>query len=248
MALEALASGTPVLASDAGGLPEALAGLGPGLVTPRGDEQALTSALVTALERPLVAAVTGSLPRARRALLAPGAGRAPRSRCTTACGPADLASAAGAWCTSDHCARLSGGELALLNIIAATDVEAHVILGEDGPLVRRLHDAGISVEVLPLPESARELRKEQVDVGRLGLLGPLRTALYIPRLARRLRALRPDLVHTNTLKSGLYGSHRRPARPGARDLAPARPPGRRLPAPARRGPDAAGDPHAARPP
>ena len=47
--LEALASGTPVLASDAGGLPEALAGLGPDLVTPRGDEQLLTSALVTAL-------------------------------------------------------------------------------------------------------------------------------------------------------------------------------------------------------
>ena len=37
--LEALASGTPVMASDAGGLPEALAGLGPGLVTPRGDER-----------------------------------------------------------------------------------------------------------------------------------------------------------------------------------------------------------------
>ena len=84
----------------------------------------------------------------------------------------------------DHCARLSGGEIALANIIAATDVDAHVILGEDGPLVRRLHDAGISVEVLPLPESARELRKDQVDVGRLGLLGPLRTALYVPRLAR----------------------------------------------------------------
>jgi glycosyltransferase involved in cell wall biosynthesis len=201
--LEALASGTPVVASDAGGLPEALAGLSPGLVTPRGDERALTSTLVTALGDPT------SLPSPERC-------RAHAERFSPQAlaehhdalyrGVMDPAPPRRRVVYVDHCARLSGGELALLNIIAATDVDAHVILGEDGPLVRRLHDAGISVEVLPLPESARELRKEQVDVGRLGMLGPLRTALYIPRLALRLRALQPDLVHTNTLKSGLYGS------------------------------------------
>ena len=32
------------------------------------------------------------------------------------------------------------------------------------------------------------------------------TAAYTFRLARRLRAIRPDLVHTNTLKAGIYGS------------------------------------------
>ena len=37
-------------------------------------------------------------------------------------------------------------------------------------------------------------------------MAPLWTAGYVPRLARRLRSLRPDIVHTNTLKSGIYGS------------------------------------------
>ena len=241
--LEALACGTPVLASDAGGLPEALAGLPGDLVTPRGDEEALSDRLAAALEDP------SSLPSPRNAvdhaerfsrqrlgeghrtlyseLVRPPAGR--RRRVVFL----------------DHCARLSGGELAMANIIDALDVEAHVILGEDGPLVRRLHDSGISVEVLPLPEAARELRSEQVDVGKLGFLGPLRTALYIPRLARRLRALQPDLVHTNSLKSGLYGSIAAPDGATAGGMAPPRPAGARLPAPSRCGAHAASDPRAA---
>jgi glycosyltransferase involved in cell wall biosynthesis len=38
------------------------------------------------------------------------------------------------------------------------------------------------------------------------LRGPAAASTYALRLAHRLRAVRPDLVHTNSLKSGLYGT------------------------------------------
>ena len=37
-------------------------------------------------------------------------------------------------------------------------------------------------------------------------MAAMRDLAYIARLALRLRALRPDLVHTNSLKAGVYGS------------------------------------------
>jgi glycosyltransferase involved in cell wall biosynthesis len=60
--------------------------------------------------------------------------------------------------------------------------------------------------VLPLSGSVRHLRKGEVDHRGLspGVAGA--TAAYVLRLAARLRQLRPDLVHTNSLKAGVYGS------------------------------------------
>jgi glycosyltransferase involved in cell wall biosynthesis len=105
----------------------------------------------------------------------------------------------------DHVARLSGGEIAILRLLPyLEDVNAHVILAEEGLLAERLQEAGISVEVLALDASARDLRKDAVGLGaspRAALL----VAVHAARLARRLRQLRPDVVHTNSLKSGVYG-------------------------------------------
>jgi hypothetical protein len=81
-----------------------------------------------------------------------------------------------------------------------------VILAEAGPLVERLRAGGISVEVLAMRERTRDLRKNRVRPGRLPVTAPIDTTAYIFRLARRLRTIRPDLVHTNTLKAGVYGS------------------------------------------
>lgn len=106
----------------------------------------------------------------------------------------------------DHCALLSGGELALLRLLPAlVGVEAHVILAEHGPLVDRLEALGVSVEVLAMAERARGLRRHEVGPGRAGGVGAGLTLAYTAKLARRLRRLRPDLVHTNSLKSALYG-------------------------------------------
>jgi glycosyltransferase involved in cell wall biosynthesis len=107
----------------------------------------------------------------------------------------------------DHVARLSGGEIALARALPALldRVDPHVILGEDGPLAERLRDSSISVEVIPMPASARNVRKDTVRLGALSVRSIAASARYVLRLRKRLRELRPDLVHTNSLKSALYG-------------------------------------------
>ena len=108
----------------------------------------------------------------------------------------------------DHCAQLSGAELALLRLlpVLAGEVEAHVILAEHGPLVGRLQACGVLTEVIPMAEAARGLPRERVHLARLPNAALLGSARYAATTANRLRRLRPDLVHTNSLKSGLYGS------------------------------------------
>jgi glycosyltransferase involved in cell wall biosynthesis len=101
---------------------------------------------------------------------------------------------------------MSGGELALLRLLPhLSNVEPHVILAEDGPLADALVAQGISVEVMPMAARARDARKATMRVGRVSPFAIAGSAMYTVRIARRLRALRPDLVHTNSLKAGVYG-------------------------------------------
>lgn len=108
----------------------------------------------------------------------------------------------------DHCAQLSGSELALLHLLPALadEVEAHVVLAEDGPLVDKLRAAGIRTEILPMAATSRGLARDRVQISRPPVAALLGAARYTTATARRLRGLRPDLVHANSLKSGLYGS------------------------------------------
>ena len=107
----------------------------------------------------------------------------------------------------DHVAQMSGGEIALLRLLPhLTAVEPHVILAEDGPLVSALRQAGVSTEVLPMADRARDVRKGAMTPRGIRVGAIFATITYIVRLASRLRRLRPDLVHTNSLKAGVYGS------------------------------------------
>jgi glycosyltransferase involved in cell wall biosynthesis len=107
----------------------------------------------------------------------------------------------------DHVATLSGAELTLSRLIAALpNVDAHVILGEDGALRGVLEQAGAAVEILPLDERARDIRRAQLGLHRTTIRATWLTARYTWQLARRLRELDPDVVHTNSLKSGYYGA------------------------------------------
>ncbi len=200
--LEAAACGTPSIVSDAGGLPEAIAGLDRSLIVPAGDAGALGARLLAASRGELPArAATRTYaeqfdwPRVaerHRALYRRlrDVGRDERLRVVYL----------------DHVARLSGGEIALLRVLPhLTGVNAHVILAEEGPLADRLGEAGVSVEVLAIPAAARDVRKDTVGAAGASPLATLQTLAYVARLAVRLRRLRPDLVHSNSLKSGLYG-------------------------------------------
>ena len=42
----------------------------------------------------------------------------------------------------------------MLRLLPALDVDAHVIVGEDGPLVQRLKDVGVTVEVMEMAVGA----------------------------------------------------------------------------------------------
>lgn len=108
----------------------------------------------------------------------------------------------------DHCAQPSGAQLAMVRLLDALgdEVDAHVVLAEDGPLVQRLRDAGRTVEVLELDRAAQEFRGQRLGRLAVGPRAAIATAVYTVRLARRLRRLRPDLVHTNSLKAAFYGS------------------------------------------
>jgi glycosyltransferase involved in cell wall biosynthesis len=106
-----------------------------------------------------------------------------------------------------HAARLSGAELGLARLLPALDgVSAHVVLAEDGPLVERLAEAGASVEVLGLHASTRALPRERVRPAVGAAAAAADTVAHAVRLARRLRTLRPDVVHANSLKALVYGS------------------------------------------
>lgn len=202
--LESLACGTPVIVSDIDGLADVPAQLDPTSVVPPGDHRALVARLRSALDgtRPLQDsqrcrrfaetmgwdAVSDRHRRLYRQVLASETDPAVRV------------------VYLDHVADMSGGELALLRLLPALkEVDVHVILAEDGRLVARLLRAGQSVEVLPMGDQARQLRRSRVRPGRLPVSAMVESLVHIVRLTRRLRTLQPDLVHTNSLKSALYG-------------------------------------------
>ena len=201
--LEAAACGTPSIVSAVGGLPEAMAGLDASLAVPPGNAAALAARLR--------ASARGELPSrnatrsyAERFSWPQLAERHLELYRRLVAGRRDERLRV---VYLDHVARMSGGEIAMLRLLPHLGgVHAHVILGEDGPLAERLQRAGISVEVLPFPAATRDLRRDAVRPGGASPRAALDTLVYAARLARRLRQLRPDLVHTNSLKSGIYGA------------------------------------------
>jgi glycosyltransferase involved in cell wall biosynthesis len=106
-----------------------------------------------------------------------------------------------------HVARLSGGEVQLARVLPAlgSAVTLRVVLAEDGPLVEELRRCGVSAEVVPMSPRARRLSRLALGGTKLPF-GAVRDAVvYSLVLSRRLREIRPDVVHTATLKAALYG-------------------------------------------
>lgn len=204
--LESLAVGTPVVASNVDGLRDAMEGLPNAVVVPPGDAPALRSAIE--------GVISGAIPRPSLhecRTFAEGHSWARVAERHQVLYEQVLSGSIGSArprvVIVGHTAALSGGELALARLAPSLSdhAEIHVILAEDGPLRDRLESEGISVEILSLSERARAMRKDSVTRRGLSAVVAIDTARYVWKLRRRLRSLRPDIVHTNTLKAALYG-------------------------------------------
>ena len=108
----------------------------------------------------------------------------------------------------DHIASMSGGEIALLNLVRHLDrriVEPIVLLGDEGPLAQKLRVIA-EVHILPMQAGLSRARKDALGVRSLLQAGALWNAIrYVWRVAAFIRSHRIDLVHTNSLKADLLG-------------------------------------------
>jgi glycosyltransferase involved in cell wall biosynthesis len=114
--------------------------------------------------------------------------------------------------------RLGGAETSLRELLASVRAaepawELWLILGEDGPLANIARELGVQVLVMPFPPALARLG----DSGRwAAVLGSLRASVaagkYARRLARCLRGIQPDIIHTNGFKMHLLGAWIRPRR------------------------------------
>ncbi len=107
-------------------------------------------------------------------------------------------------------AALGGSERSLLDLVLALrdarpDIESRLLLFEDGELANVATEAGIHVDVEPLPAALRELGEAKRG-GALPRGGDLLRALakaptFALALRRRVREAAPDIVHTNGMKA-----------------------------------------------
>ncbi len=109
----------------------------------------------------------------------------------------------------DHTAKMSGGEIALLNMIRALDKERFtpiVVLFADGELARELKASNVDVHILPLSKQLLDTRKDSLGVGSLVKLASVVDFVRsIKYLIPVIKSIKPSIVHTNSLKSDFVG-------------------------------------------
>jgi glycosyltransferase involved in cell wall biosynthesis len=118
------------------------------------------------------------------------------------------------------CGQLGGAETSLLELLAsvraaAPSWELWLVLGEDGPVADQARRRGVQVVVAPFPAALARLGdagiRPSATLGRL-LTAAAGAARYTRRLARILKSLEPDIVHSNGFKTHLLGAWARPWR------------------------------------
>lgn len=109
----------------------------------------------------------------------------------------------------DHTAQLGGGELSLLDLLEGLNRSLYrpiVVLASDGPLAQKVRDLDIDVRVMPLSTDVVETRKDTLRFRAfLKLTSVLAIVKYAFSIAQLARELKIELIHTNSLKSDIYG-------------------------------------------
>lgn len=112
-------------------------------------------------------------------------------------------------CYLDHTAQDSGGEIALARLLESFDPEVVtpiVVLADDGPLVTRLRESGFLVEVIKIGSSVTNVRKDSVSsVFSIKLFVAFSVIAYGLKVGKFIRKNNIDIIHTNSLKSDVYG-------------------------------------------
>jgi glycosyltransferase involved in cell wall biosynthesis len=192
-AIEAMAAGLPVVASEIGGLPEVVRHGRTGYLVPPGDPGALEQALLDLLSEPEHARALGAEGRRRveaqfgaDAMVARVAEIYRRDLEPSTTGRTILY-------LSSRGTRFGGGQ-AGLKMLAAGVADAgyrpFVVVPESGDLTAELAGAGVPTKLLPLPR----LRSWRIDRS-------IRAALRLRRLAR---ILQPSVVHVDGVRGALY--------------------------------------------
>ena len=108
----------------------------------------------------------------------------------------------------DHTAVLGGGELALLALVKELDCARFhpvVLLFSEGPLLPEMQ-AIAETHVLPMPTELLDARRESMhSASGLPWQKAVGTLQFLHLLSHTIDRLRPDLIHTNSLKSDLMG-------------------------------------------
>lgn len=108
----------------------------------------------------------------------------------------------------DHTAELGGAEIALADLVQHLDrarVEPTVLLGSAGPLQKRIENTA-PVHILAMDADLVKARRDSLGLRSLSNFSSVgRMCAYVLRLRRFIRQHRPDLFHTNSLKSAVLG-------------------------------------------
>lgn len=192
-AIEAMAAGLPVVASEIGGLPEVVRQGRTGYLVPPGDPVALENAILELLSDPEHARELGAEGRRRveahfdSETMIARVEAAYRRDLEPATSPRTILY------LSSRGTRFGGGQ-ASLKMLASGVAEAgyrpFVVVPESGDLTEELAGEGVPTALLPLPP-LRSLRVDRALVA----------ALRLRRLAKRLR---PEVVHVDGTRGALY--------------------------------------------
>jgi glycosyltransferase involved in cell wall biosynthesis len=114
------------------------------------------------------------------------------------------------------CGKLGGAETSLREVLATIraatpEWELWLVLGEDGPMAEIAHNLGVQVVVRPFGPALARLGEAGSRSAWWSLAGAAgAVGNYTRGLARLLREINPDIIHSNGLKMHLLGAWARP--------------------------------------